>query len=76
MEDVALIIVMAFVVPLWIVMHYITRWKKDKAITPEDEGLLTDLRKDAEKLEHRLNNLERILDSEVPEWRQKYNDPL
>lgn len=76
MEDVALIIFMAFVIPLWLVLYYVTKWKKDKAITPEDEGLLSDLRRNADKLESRLDNLERILDAEVPEWRQKYHDPL
>jgi len=62
---------MGFVLPLWIVMHYITVWRRDKNITPEDEHMLTDLRKNAEKLEQRLVSMERILDEEVPDWRSR-----
>jgi len=62
---------MGFVLPLWIVMHYITVWRRDKNITPEDENMLTDLRKNAEKLEQRLISMERILDEEVPDWRSR-----
>ena len=70
-EYVPLIILMGFVLPLWIVMHYITVWRRDKNITPEDEHMLTDLRKNAEKLEQRLVSMERILDEEVPDWRSR-----
>ena len=75
-EIVPLIILMGFVLPLWIVFHYITKWKKDKNITPEDEHMLTDLRRNAEKLEQRLISMERILDEEVPDWRSRRHDPL
>jgi len=76
MEFVPFIIIVGFVLPLWIVLHYITKWKANKSISAEDESYLGDLRVNAEKLERRLDAMERILDSEVQDWRQKLNDPI
>lgn len=73
---VPLIVFMSLVLPLWLILHYVTKWKKDKTITPEDEYVLGDLRSNAERLEQRLAVMERILDDEVPDWRQRANDPL
>jgi phage shock protein B len=42
-----------------------------KSLTPEDERVFADLWQSAERMERRLNNLERILDAESPDWRQK-----
>ncbi len=70
------IIFVAAVVPLWLLLHYITKWKSTKTITPDDETLLIDLRTSAEKLEKRLHVMERILDDEIPDWRTRLNDPL
>lgn len=65
------ILFMTVVAPVWILLHYITRWKSTKTITNEDESLLGDLWESAERIESRLNNIERILDVEQPEWRKK-----
>ncbi|MDG1996067.1 MAG: envelope stress response membrane protein PspB [Emcibacteraceae bacterium] len=65
------IIFMAVVAPVWILLHYVTRWKSTKTISNEDETLLADLWESAEKIEARLNNIERILDTDAPDWRQK-----
>ena len=70
------ILAMTVVAPIAIIGHYVTKWKKDKTITPENESTLGDLRANAEKLEQRLAVMERILDDEIPEWRQRINDPL
>lgn len=66
------IILIAFVLPLWIIFHYITKWKTMKGITPEDEASLTDLRASADRLEDRLRTMERIMDDEVPDWRSRH----
>ena len=65
------ILFMAIVAPIWILLHYVTRWKSTKTITNEDESLLSDLWESAERIESRLNNIERILDVEQPDWRNK-----
>jgi len=74
--EVISIIFIAAVIPLWLILHYVTKWKSSKVITADDETLLIDLRASAEKLENRLQALERILDDEVPDWRARCNDPL
>lgn len=73
MELIAILLV-TVVAPVWIVFHYITKWKEMKVMTAEDENTLGDMRSVAEKLENRINTLERILDSENPGWRSKYHD--
>ncbi|PCI59910.1 MAG: envelope stress response membrane protein PspB [Kordiimonadales bacterium] len=59
------------VIPLWIIFHYVTKWKAMKGFTPEDEASLTDLRNSADRLEDRLRTMERIMDDEVPDWRSR-----
>ena len=70
------IIFIAAVIPLWLILHYVTKWKSTKTITADDETLLTDLRTSAEKLESRLHVMERILDDEIPDWRTRLNDQI
>jgi len=70
METIA-ILFMVVVAPLWIFLHYSTRWKSTKTISGEDENILGELWESAERIETRINNIERILDVESPEWRNK-----
>jgi len=63
-----------FVILPWIIFHYVTKWKQLKGFTPEDEASLTDLRTAADRLEDRLRTMERILDSEVPDWRSRTHE--
>lgn len=65
------VLLIVVVIPLWIIFHYITRWKEMKGFTPEDEASLTDLRNSADRLEDRLRTMERIMDDEVPDWRSR-----
>lgn len=70
METIA-ILFMVVVAPIWMFLHYTTKWKSTKTISNEDENILGDLWESAERIESRLNNIERILDVESPEWRNK-----
>ena len=74
MPDVIAILLITVVLPLWIVFHYVTKWKQMKGITPEDEASLGDLRSAADRLEDRIRTMERIMDDEVPDWRSRHND--
>jgi phage shock protein B len=65
------VIFMTVVLPLVIVMHYVTKWKATKGLTDEEQRMLEDLWKDSQSMQSRLNALETILDDEVPEWRKK-----
>lgn len=66
---VPLIILLAVVAPLWIVVHYFTRWRVTKTISVEDEKLLQELWESAGRMEDRIGTLERILRSDDPDWR-------
>lgn len=65
------IIFLAVVAPIWIIAHYTTRWKATKALSSDEEQLLEELWKSSERMEQRINALERILDAEVSDWRKQ-----
>ena len=66
-----LIIFLAVVAPLWIIAHYMTRWRTAKTLSTDEETMLSDLWESAAKMENRLHTLEQILDAEAPGWRTK-----
>jgi phage shock protein B len=66
-----LIVFLIFVAPIWIIAHYVTRWRTAKVLSSEDERMLAELWELAPKVESRINTLERILDAEAPEWRKQ-----
>ncbi len=63
------ILFMTVIAPLWIVFHYVTRWRMSKTLTSEDEKILADLWRSADRMEARITNIERILDAESKDWR-------
>ncbi len=66
---VPVIILLAVVAPVWILAHYVTKWRSAKTISGEDEKLLQELWESAERMEGRIGTLERILKSDDPDWR-------
>lgn len=68
---IAIIIFIAIPAPIFIVLHFITKWKQTREISGGDEKMLEDLWQLSQRLEERLETLETILDSEAPEWRRK-----
>lgn len=56
------------------IMRYVTEMKKMKTLTPDDERLVEDLWRTAQRLERRVDALETILDKESPKWRDEYKD--
>lgn len=68
---VALIVFVAIPAPLFIVLHFITKWKQAREISGGDERMLEDLWGLSQRLEERLESLETILDTELPDWRKK-----
>ncbi len=67
----AVIVFIAVPAPLFIVLHFITKWKQSRDISGGDEKMLEDVWLLAQRLEQRLESLETILDSELPDWRKK-----
>ena len=57
--------------PLWIILHYVTKWKKSRELSGTEEDMLEEIWSLAQNMDSRLNALETILDDEVPDWRRK-----
>ncbi|MGI9257956.1 MAG: envelope stress response membrane protein PspB [Gammaproteobacteria bacterium] len=65
-------VAMGFVVlPLAIIMHFITKWKATQGLSHDEEQMLEDLWRRSQAMESRINALESILEDEVPEWRKR-----
>lgn len=71
MGEVIGIVMVSFVLPLIIVLHYMTKWKESKGLSREDEKMLEEIWDSAQKMESRINALETILDDQAPDWRKR-----
>lgn len=70
---IAIVAIVCLAMPAMI-MHYVTEWRKTKSFSTDDERLVDDLWKSAQRLERRVDALETILDKEAPTWRQDYRE--
>jgi phage shock protein B len=59
------IIFVAFVLPMWMFLHYGSRWRASRGLAAQDEKLLTDLWDAARRMEERMDNLERVIGTET-----------
>jgi phage shock protein B len=64
-------LVTVLLLPLLVILHYVTKWKATKGLSSDEQRLLEDLWRDSESMQRRLEALETILDDEVPEWRKR-----
>ncbi|WP_305423912.1 envelope stress response membrane protein PspB [Photobacterium leiognathi] len=69
--SVPLVVFMIVVAPLWLILHYRSKRQADEGLSGEDQKKLETLVARAEDMQERIVTLERILDAEVPRWRQK-----
>jgi phage shock protein B len=53
----------------WLILHYLTQWKRNKGLSVEDETLLDDLHETARRLDARLDSIERIMTADHPGWK-------
>jgi len=53
----------------WIILHYVSQWRRAKGISVEDENLLDDLHETARRLDSRLDSIERIIAADNPNWK-------
>jgi phage shock protein B len=67
---IAIIVFIAIPAPLFIVLHFITKWKQSRELSGGDEKMMEELWLLSEKLDDRLEALETILDNELPGWRK------
>jgi phage shock protein B len=54
---------------VWIVLHYITKWKTSATITNDDEALLEELYQLAKRLDERMDTVERLVAADDPDFR-------
>lgn len=71
MGDLIALMMVVLVLPLIVVMHYVTKWKATRGLSAEEEKMLETLWNDASRMESRINSLETILDHQVPDWRKR-----
>ncbi len=67
--DVEIIIPLVAILALFVVLpgmvfHYITLWRRQKTLQPDDERMMEDLWRSAKSMERRLETLERLLEDE------------
>ena len=66
------IVAIIFVACPAVFMHYRAELRKTKSISADDERLVDDLWKTAQRLERRVEALETILDKEAPDSREDH----
>jgi phage shock protein B len=71
MSEVVPILLLTVCFPLWIVFHYLTKMKTSKGLSSEDEKMLSEVWESTNKMQERIQTLERILDIESPTWRRQ-----
>lgn len=56
-------IIAVFVVLPGMIFHYITLWRKQATLQPDDERMLEDLWRSARSIERRIETIEAVLDT-------------
>jgi len=65
-----LIVLISVLGPIWIVFHYKAKARAAGMLSASEVAVVDGLNQTALRLEQRVAALERILDAEVPAWRQ------
>jgi phage shock protein B len=65
------LIFLTIVAPVWIIAHYLARWRKSRKLSAADERSLGEIYEIARRMEGRVAALERVLDAEAPGWRTR-----
>lgn len=68
---VPMIIFVGLVAPIWLMLHYRAKQQLNQGLTEKDYQQLQQLANTADKMSQRIDTLEKILDSEAPNWRTK-----
>ena len=68
------VVAIIFVACPAVFLHYQSELRKTKSISTDDERLMDDLWKTAQRLERRVETLETLLDKEAPDWRRDHSE--
>ncbi|MEJ2762487.1 envelope stress response membrane protein PspB [Photobacterium sp. MCCC 1A19761] len=66
-----LTVFLIFVAPLWLILHYRGKRHAGQGLSDEAHDKLQSLVLRAEQMQERIQTLEKILDEEAPQWRQR-----
>jgi len=65
-----------FIVFPGMIFHYITLWRKQKTLMPDDERMLEDLWRSARAIERRIETVEELLDAQEEAEEEPRRRPL
>ena len=57
-------VLLTIAVPLWLILHYVTRWKTSKGLSKEESRVMEELWELAQTMETRVQSLETILEAD------------
>jgi len=66
---VPLVILVGFVVPLWLVLNHVGKWRSRRMLSTEDQQILGEVWRSAQRMEDRIETLERIVLSDSQNWK-------
>ncbi|MBU2607524.1 envelope stress response membrane protein PspB [Hyphomonas sp.] len=64
-----------FVILPGMTFHYISQWRRQKTLQPDDERMMEDLWRSAKAMERRLATLEALLDQSDDHTRERASPP-
>ena len=67
----AVILFLTVLAPLIVIFYFITKWKQTREISGDDERMLEDLWMLSQRLQERIETLERILDDDEKTHRRR-----
>ena len=71
MSEAIFIVPIVVLGPLWLIFHYITKWKTAATLTNDDESLLEELYQLARRLDERMDTVERLVAADNPEFQPR-----
>ncbi len=63
------VLLLTIVAPIWLLLHYVTKWRAQRSLSASDEQMLAELWQTARRLEDRLGALERAILDDPPDRR-------
>lgn len=69
-------VISIFIILPGMIFHYITLWRKQKTLLPDDERMLEDLWRSARSIERRIETIEELLDAQEEEPAPRRRRPL
>jgi len=67
-------VISIFIILPGMIFHYITLWRKQKTLLPDDERMLEDLWRSAKRMERRIEALETLIETEGGTRRRPADD--